>query len=69
MEFSLQSFSLRKQWLLVPDRLEEVEPALLSGASMECGQPSERLGVELNHLLSLLGSVLLLDSLLLWRLV
>ena len=69
MEFSLQSFSLRKQWLLVPDRLEEVEPTLLASASMECRQPSKRLGVKLNHLLCLLGSLLLLESLLLWRLV
>ena len=69
MELSLQSFSLRKQWLLVPDSLEEVEPALLAGASIECRQPSESLGVEFNHLLCLLGGLLLLDSLLLRRLV
>ena len=69
MELSLQSFSLRKQWLLVADRLEEVEPTLLASASMECRQPSKRLGVKLNHLLCLLGSLLLLESLLLWRLV
>ena len=69
MELSLQSFSLRKQWLLVPNRLEEVEPALLACTSMECRQPSERLGIEFNDLLCLLGSLLLLESLLLWRLV
>lgn len=36
---------------------------------MKCRQSSERLGVELDHLLGLLGGLLLLHSLLLRRLV
>ena len=36
---------------------------------MECRQPSERLGVKLDHFLGLFSSVLLLHSLPLWWLV
>ena len=36
---------------------------------MECRKSSERLGVELYHFLDLLDGILLLNSLLLWRLV
>ena len=54
---------------MVPDRLEEVESALLAAASVECRKSSERLGVELDHFLGLLEGLLLPHSLLLWWLV